>query len=200
MNRWNSSAERERILEQDCERFAARLTIARSVEDAKHGRWLLKGDWTWAEVVTLANGIYVGGDIETVVFQGGSDRCRPRGLVYWMATKSYGYAREKAQMGGTAKTQWCPDCARADILWHLQAEQITREQAVKILGALRCDEGPGPFHAAIYEITHDAELCDMGDVVNKSVIMATAVLRRLAHLFDCKDMQAKAAEWFRRAA
>jgi hypothetical protein len=200
VNRWNSASERERILEKDCERFVSKLVLQRSVEDQKHGRWLLRGEWTWAEVVTLANGIYVGGDIETVVFQGGSDRYRPRGLVYWMATKSYGYAREKARIGGTGRDEWDADCARHEILWHLQAEQITQRQALKLLDALRRDEGPGPFHAATYDITQDSELCNMGDVVNKSVFMATAVLRRLAHLFDCKDMQTKAAEWFRRAA
>lgn len=198
-SKWNSAAERERILERDCERYAARLMLIRSNEDEKHGRWLLKGGWTWAEVITLENGIYVGGDIETVVFQGGSDR-RVRGKVYWMGTRDYRYAREKARIGRTAPDEWDRECARSDILWHLQAEQITREQAVQILEALRREEGPAAFHSAIYDITGDSELCDMGDVTNASVFMATAVLRRLAHLFDAEEYRSKSRDWFRRAA
>jgi hypothetical protein len=201
VNRWNSAAERERILEQDCERFVAKLNLVRSTEEGKHGRWLLRGEWTWAEVVTLENGIYVGGDIETVVFMGGSDRrTTPRGLVYWMGTKSYGYASEKARAGGTGRDEWDEDCARHHILQHLQDETITREQATEIRAALRSGDGAGPFKATIYDVTHDGELCDMGDVTNKSVYMATAVLRRLACLFDSAGFRAAARDWFRRAA
>lgn len=40
----------------------------------------------------------------------------------------------------------------------------------------------------------------LGDVTNKSVYMATAVLRRLARLFDSAEFRAAAHEWFRRAA
>jgi hypothetical protein len=187
VSNWHSSAERARVIEAECDASAARLHLVQSTEEGRHGRWLLKGPWLWAEVVTLANGIYVGGDIETVVFHGGDRWPRPRPYVYWMATRSYGYAKEKAHIGDTAPDQWDEDCARHDILWHLQNEHITREQATQILEALRRDEGSGPFQAAIYDITEDGELCDMGTVTNRSV---------LAHLFDAEGFRASSHEWF----
>ncbi len=161
-----------------------------------------KGDWTWAEVVTLTGGIYVGGDIETVVFQGGGDRAHwPRGRVYWMATRSYGYAREKARHGGTARDEWDEECARGDILWHRRLGQLEKEAARELWDLLkRGDVGNHELAAATYEATKDAELCDLGVVTNKSVYMATAVLRRLAYLFDCEGFRASSHEWFGRAA
>lgn len=200
--RWKNSTQRGRILEQDCDRFVARLRLVSSSEEGRHGRWLLKGDWTWAEVVTLANGIYVGGDIETVVFVGGSDRAaRPRGRVYWMATRSYGYAREKARHGRTAPDVWDIDCARGDIIWHRRADQLSREHARELWDLLsRGDVGQGEFARDIYELTHDSELCDMGEVISPAVYMATAVLRRLEQLLDRQDFQLAARDWFRRAA
>lgn len=200
--RWSNSTERGRILEQDCDRFVARLRLVQSTEEGRHGRWLLKGDWTWAEVITLANGIYVGGDIETVVFVGGSDRAsRPRGRVYWMATTSYGYAREKANIGGTGRDEYDESCARGDILFHRRVRQLEREEARELWDLLkRGDVGQHELASATYDATHNAEMCDLGVVTSKSVFMATAVLRRLAYLFDCQDFQAASHEWFRRAA
>ena len=197
--RWKNSAQRGRILEQDCDRFAARLEVVQSAEEGRHGRWLLRGPWTWAEVVTLANGIYVGGDIDTVVFVGGSDRAdRPRGRVYWMATRSYGYAREKARAGDTAPDEWDEACALGDILWHRRADQLTREQARALWDLLkRGNVHPHEFASAIYDETGDAELCNMGDVTPRRIFMATAILRRLAALFDAEDFRAQAHGWFR---
>lgn len=199
--RWRNGLERNQVLEQDCERFVARLRLHRVTEEGRHGRWLLKGDWTWAEVVTLSNGIYVGGDIETVVFSGGSDRAaHPRGRVYWMATTSYGYASEKARHGGTAPEEWDVECARGELLWHRQVDQLSKDQARRLWNELKREPSQADFANAVYRETQDAELCDMGEVVNASVYMATAVLRRLAHLLDCQDFQGASAEWFRRAA
>jgi hypothetical protein len=200
--RWRNSAERGCILEQDCDKSVSRLRLVSSTEEGRHGRWLLKGDWTWAEVVTLANGIYVGGDIETVVFQGGGDRAaHPRGRVYWMATRSYGYAREKANLGGTGRDEWDEACARGDILWHRRLDQLSKDDARELWFLLkRGDVGNHELAAATYEATRDAELCDLGVVTNKSVYMATAILRRLAYLFECEGYRAKSHEWFGRAA
>ncbi len=202
MSRWRNAAERERILEADCDKFAAQLHLTDVREEGAFGRWFLRGPWTWAEVVSLRGGIYVGGDIETVVFQGGGDRAaNPRGRVYWMATRSYSYASEKAHIGNTAPDEWDEECARGAVRDHLECEQISKEQARELLRLRdRGDVGRGEFASAVYEETNDAELCDMGDVTSRRIYMATAIMRRLAHLLDCRDMQELAREWFRRAA
>jgi hypothetical protein len=202
VSRWRNSRERERILEADCEEFAAQLHLVDAREEGAFGRWLLRGRWSWAEVVSLRGGIYVGGDIETVVFQGGGDLAkRPRGRVYWMATRSYGYASEKAHLGNTAPDEWDESCARGAILDHRKCEQLTREEALNLWNLLkRGDVSRSEFASAVYDETHDAELCDMGDVTSRRVYMATAIMRRLAHLLDCRDMQQASREWFRRAA
>jgi hypothetical protein len=198
---WRNSAERGARIERDCDRTANRLRLVSSAKEGRHGRWLLNGDWTWAEVVTLANGIYVGGDIETVVFVGGPDRAaHPRGRVYWMATRSYTYAKEKAHAGDTAPNSWDIDCARGEILWHRRVDQLSREHARELWGFLDREPMRHEFVELINELTEDCELCGMGEVTARSVFMATAVLRRLAHLFDCQDFQATSNEWFRRAA
>lgn len=198
---WKNSAERGEILERDCESFVARMRLVRCTEEGKHGRWLLRGPWSWAEVVTLENGIYVGGDIETVVFHGGYDRAaHPRGRVYWMATRSYSYAKEKAHIGNTAPDEWDVACARGAILWNRRVDQISKEHARELWDLLSDDLSHGEFSARVYELTGECELCGMGMVTAKSVFMATAVLRRLVHFFEAEGFRASAAEWFRRAA
>lgn len=200
--RWKNSQERGVILEQDCERFCARLELLKIDEQDGHGRWFMRGPWSWVEVVTLTNGIYVGGDIETVVFLGGSDRANsPRGRVYWMATRSYGYAAEKAHHGRTAPDEWDADCARGDILWHRRVDQLEKDDARHLWDYLKNgDVGGHELNSEVYERTRDSELCTLGQVTAKSLFMATAALRRLAYLFDCRDMQQASREWFRRAA
>ena len=181
MKQWRNHAEREKALQSDCERYASRLELVKCDEQNGHGRWMLKGPWTWAEVVTLCNGIYVGGDIETIVFQGGSGT-KLRGLVYWMATRSYGYAAQKARMGNTGAYGWDADCAAGDVLWHRRSGDLNKDQARDIYNAIR--DGKHLFQQAIYDADDGdlGELYGMGEVVPASVFMATAVLRRLAPL------------------
>ncbi len=201
MKQWGNAHERSLILEKECDAFAARLQLVDVREEWQFGRWLLRGPWTWAEVASLRGGIYVGGDIDTVVFRGGDPDGNPRGRVYWMATRSYRYASEKAHLGDTAPDEWDEDCARGDIKWHCDHGQITKAQAKSLLRLLnRGDVGRDEFNKAIYEETEDSELCGMGDVTSRRVFMATAVLRRLAHLFACIDMQEASRQWFRRTA
>ncbi len=199
MRRWRNHAEREQKLQADCDRFCARLDLRKAEERDGHGRWLLRGPWTWAEVVTLSNGIYVGGDIETVVFHGGSDR-RLRGLVYWMATTSYGYAAEKARKGNSGRYDWDADCAAGDVVDQRRFGNLEKDQARAIYDAI--PDGKHRFQETIFE--HDtgdlSELYDMGEVIPASVFMATAVLRRLVWLFESQELRQKSLEWFRRAA
>jgi len=196
--RWRDADERGRILEKECDDFSDNLHMIDAQEDGAFRRWLLRGPGTWVEVVTLRGGIYVGGDVDTVVFRGGVDRSSdPRGRVYWMATRSYDYAAEKARIGDTAPDEWDGDCARGHILWHRKREQLNKDQARALWEILAHDDVSGAeFHAAIYEETNDSELCNMGDVTSHRVYMATAIMRRLAHLLDSRDMQQAARGWF----
>lgn len=202
MSRWRNADHRRRILEADCDQFAAKLHLVDVREEGSFGRWFLRGPWSWAEVVSLRGGIYVGGDIETVVFKGGGDLAtRPRGRVYWMATRSYSYASEKGHLGDTAPDEWDEACARGAILWHRRHDQLEKEQARNLWRLLeRGDVSRGEFNSAIYEETEDCELCGIGDVTSSRIFMATAIMRRLAHLLDCRDMQQVSREWFRRTA
>jgi hypothetical protein len=197
---WRTAQERSAQLEQDCDDFAGQMRLVEALEEGRNGRWILKGiRYSWAEVVTLRNGIYVGGDVETVVFVGGGDRAaRPRGRVYWMATRSYDYAQEKADIGDTAPREWDEAVARWNVLYHRRHGDIDRDAAREIYLSAR--DGEHAFREAIYENTEDSELCDMGMCVSRSVYMATAILRQLARLFDAEDFRATAHEWFRMAA
>lgn len=198
MKRWRNHAERETKLQADCDRFCSRLEIRKCEERDGHGRWLLKGPWTWAEVVTLSNGIYVGGDIETVVFHGGPEH-RVRARVYWMATTSYGYAAQKARAGNTGAHEWDEDCAAGDALWHRRNGDLTKDQAREIYDAI--GNGKHSFQEAISDNDNGdlTELYGMGEVVPASVFMATAVLRRLVWLFGAKELRETSREWFARA-
>lgn len=199
MRKWRNHAERSRVLERECEEFCEQLALRDSIEDGSFGRWFLRGPWSWVEVVTLRGGLYVGGDIETVVFSGHpSPRAGypVRSAVYWMATKSYSYAAEKANIGRTQGNEWDDDCARASVLDQRKHDGLTREQARALFDCLDREEGERAFAAAVYEETGDAELCSMGDVVSRRVYLATAVLRRLVRHFDAQGMRERARAWF----
>jgi len=199
MKQWRNALERTRVLERECTEFAEKLQLRESIEGPRFGRWYLCGVWSWAEVVTLRNGVYIGGDVETVVFSGhpNSEKYGVRSPLYWMATRSYRYAAEKAHLGSTKGMSWDRDCALADVFYHRKHDQLSREQARAIYHAWKHDEGQHAFAAAVYEATGDCELCDMGEVVSQRVFLATAILRRLTGLLD---LRSKSLEWFRRAA
>ncbi len=185
MNRWRNHAKRSQIIERECEEFCSKLRLTESREDDVSGRWYLRGPWTWVEVVTLRHGLYVGGDIETVVFSGHPGRgYGVRSPVYWMATRSYGYAAEKARMGNTLGNEWDAACARASVLDQCKQGGLSHDQARALLRCLDHEEGEHAFQAAVYEETGDSELCDMGEVVSRRVYLATAVLRRLVAHFE----------------
>jgi hypothetical protein len=199
MSRWRNYDEREETLQDDCERFCSRLELRKSDERDGHGRWILKGPWTWAEVVTLSNGLYVGGDIETVVFHGGPEMTL-RGRVYWMATTSYYYAAQKARAGDTGGYEWDAACAAFAVCDHRRRGELEKGQARAIFDAIA--DGEHHFQAALYEEDDGSlsEMYGMGQVVPKRVFMATAVLRRLVWLFESQELRQKSREWFRRAA
>ncbi len=201
MSSWKNHAERSAVIERECEEFCSKLKLVESKEDDVSGRWYMRGPWTWVEVVTLRHGLYVGGDIGTVVFNGHPGRgYGVRAPVYWMATRSYSYAAEKARMGNTEGNEWDADCARACVLDYLEQEVLSKEQAEDLLMCLDHEEGEHAFQQAAYDATDDSELCSMGEVVSRRVYLATAALRRLVEHFESQAMRERAREWFRRSA
>lgn len=202
MKQWSNHAERTKTIERETEHYAAGLNLVACDEGPRFGRYYLRGTWTWVEVVTLRHGLYVGGDIETVVFSGhpNAEKYGVRSPLYWMATRSYDYAAEKAGLGATQREEWDAACARACVLEHQKDETFTTEEAEALLDVLDREEGEHAFRQAVYETLEDSEYCTMGDVVSRRVIRATAVLRRLTCLLERHDFQGASASWFRRAA
>lgn len=186
MNHWSTSAERTAIIEREVEKYAAGLELSECDEGPRFGRYYLRGEFTWVEVVTLRHGLYVGGDIETVVFSGhpSAEKYGVRSPLYWMSTRSYGYAAEKAQIGNTVSQEWDAACARDCVLTYRSDESFTQEQAEALLEVLDREEGEHAFRKAVYDTIEDSEYCSMGDVVARRVIRATAVLRRLTGLLE----------------
>ncbi len=183
--------------EREAESFVESFRLVSMDEGKRHGRWLLKGNWSWAEVVTLSNGIYVGGDIESVVFQGHPDHHGPRSAVYWMATRSYGYAREKASRGDTPATDWDARTARERVIWMRRDKELTKEAARCIVDLLDLACDPFEFREALYDACADCEALGAGEVVAGRVYLATAVLRKLTELIEERDFRSASRGWFR---
>jgi hypothetical protein len=202
MEKWTNHAEREEAIVRSCEKYSADLSLREVDEGSRFGRYYLRGNWTWVEVVTLRHGLYVGGDIETVVFSGrpNAEKYGVRSPLYWMSTRSYEYAAQKARLGNTQEEEWDAECARACVLEYRGEDTCTAEQADALLSVLDREEGEHAFREAVNEELEDSEYCTMGDVVSRRVIRATAVLRRLTCLLQRHDFQSAAASWFRRAA
>lgn len=191
--------ERQTRIEREVEQFVGQFELVRCEENKPHGRWLLKGGWSWAEVVTLAHGLYVGGDIETVCFSGHPRGYGVRSAVYWMATRSYGYASEKARMGGVETVEWDRACARESLLEMRREKVIDAENAREIFDLLGGDDcSQSRFQDALYEAQEDVERLDAGEVVARRIYLATAVLRRLTWLLECRDFRVKSREWLYR--
>lgn len=199
MKQWTNHAERTATIERETEKYAAGLSLASCDEGSRFGRYYLRGRWTWVEVVTLRHGLYVGGDIETVVFSGhpSAETYGVRSPLYWMAARSYSYASEKARLGNTESEEWDADCARACVLEYRSDGAFTAEQSDRLIQVLDWEEGERAFREAVYETIEDSEYCSMGDVVSRRVIRAAAILRRLVWCLDARDLQLAAHGWFR---
>lgn len=173
---------------------AERLT-AIATENAKHlqlvdveeignlGRYYLRpslcGGYTWAEVVVLRGGsLLVHGDCDTVVFSSFYKPSHPRQVVDWMATDNYGYAEEKASIGGSKARCWDDEVARAAVLSWRRERRITHVLAERLMDAIS-DSGPHGFQIELYR----NELYELGsdvyEVTEGRVFGAQAVLRRL---------------------
>jgi hypothetical protein len=194
--RYRAADARQRKVEREAEQFVESFKLAKCREERCHGRWLLKGNWSWAEVVTLSNGIYVGGDIDSVVFQGHPDNYGPRSAVYWMATRSYGYAKEKASRGDTQAVSWDRSVAREAIVWMRRDKGLTKDAARDIVDLLDSECDQSHFVEALYENQDDCESLDAGEVTAMRVYMATAVLRKLVWLLETRDFRDSARSWF----
>lgn len=190
------------------------------------GRWVIqrmgkvrgqpkRGTWDhpyWTEIVCLQGGmIYVGGDINPVVFAYG-----PRsfeGRVRWMGSRKSGadsYLLEKAVIGTGRETvyTYSPQQAAEDIQWLIRDQKAERETERQVLGEGEAEDKQlrrrvellelaleevddrhgmmetlmeSPDDSGLYDVVIES---DIGEVPAARVFYAWAALRRLCHLLD----------------
>jgi len=210
-----TQSERARAaeLQADYRQLFADLRLIEHEECARFGRYYLRGNRTWAEVVTIRGGVVVCGDVDTVCFQWFSDRGNNqtvRGPLYWMAYAGYSYAEEKASIGmtdgyGTCVTRvFDVDVARYNVLDQRRHGGLTREQASEIWGFLKNNDEVDKvtFADAVFGATGDYDLCTIGDVTAHRVFAAQAVLRCLVEALeaiDARGFRKRSLGWFWKA-
>lgn len=144
------------------------------------------------EIAVLSWGtLLVHGDIDTVVFANYFNAKNPREVIAWMANASSGHAREKASIGSGGKIAQDVDLdiAVKDLLEIRRQGYISADCAREANAYLK----NGDLEAAkraIYEFSGDAELCDLGSVVDSRIFMAQAALQRLLFLLDTQGEKA----------
>jgi len=169
------------------------------------GRWLIKRkrEEGWesmyaAEIICLFNNsIYVGGDIDTVVFSYGPPENEQR--LRWLGRQTSGteYLREKASigMGGRELVEdWDPQCAREELreaLEELEKEEKEEEGEVDheeeketLRHALRLiDDGSSAVWQVLYDIPDSWESFEnLGQVTSPKVFYAQAAVAKLCEL------------------
>lgn len=141
-----------------------------------------------AEVVTLrCGGLLVHGDVDTVCFS----RCSYkhwRQVLSWMGDYNYGYAEEKAAIGGTLDARvFDPAVARADILEYRRHKTLDN-YAARELWDRSDDDSAQEFAGRVYDLTEDYELPgSIGWCTGSRVLMAQAALRRLLTLLGPEE-------------
>lgn len=206
----------EQLTEEARRAFADHVIRKRS-----EGRWLLMrpdkdGTWSpfhWTEVISLYGGsLYVGGDIQHVIFGYYSDDGRPESKVYWMGRRrsaADGYLQEKASIGsGRELTEsWEEDVAREGVQDWLKEERealgeyeagdkwhARHMRRIEQLEGL-LDDFPSSkdlLAHALYEIDPE-RLCDCGvpgTVPHFRLFYAHAALARLCDLLDAEKVSA----------
>lgn len=185
------------------------------ITERGEGRWLIqrlypdgKPESTyWTEICVLRKNLYVGGDIQPVLFEGGYSASA--GRVRWMGeSESWGYIAEKAQAGLRSREsvwKWDAEVAVDDFnRW--RAERREEEEGEG--GDSDLDEDYVALALAAGDrsefLEHLGDACDhdwdrmeefhgMGEILDARVIYAHAALRRLSQLLD-QEEAAKPAE------
>ena len=189
------------------------------IRNRSDGHWLLQrrredDGWTWSmagEVISLAGGeLYVGGDIDFVIFAHYSDSREHERKVRWMGehTDLGYYVRQKAAIGSGRQLVDVYDegVAREEVQGWLDDEREAEAggfgsgQAAKLADVL--DDAawlgtPWDDHRELVGHLYESlgndfmyERSDVGEVMAPRVYYAHAVLRRLCELLDAEKERA----------
>lgn len=170
-----------------------------SIKSYKHGAWVIASknkDGSWnshlmTAIVVLPMGfLYVGGDIDTVVF-GRHHHKTPVGAARWIGEAGLDYAAEKAAIGMGGDLHWERDPRKAaeairgmaeeweldvsawatlaEIAHNVETEMISVEMAEEEIADLQ-------WHDNVYEYY------PLGKTVSDRVVMAHAACKRLCEL------------------
>lgn len=195
-------------------RLATDAFALHAIRKREPGRWLLQrqhdGRWTGnysAEVIATWHGeLYVGGDVDFVLFRGYGDSRDPEAILRWMGHHAdvRGYVRSKACIGtGWQLTDAFDDAvAREDVAdWLAQREPGPPDDDGDTDGG--CPEGAAVLRRALELIDKGHPLDDvkaylydegqesedvarLGLVVAPRVYYAHAAVRRLCALLDAE--------------
>lgn len=188
---------------------ARKAFAAHVVSRESEGRWLLQrrypdGGFEWtmaAEVISLAGGaLYVGGDIDYVIFSWFSDSGAHEDKVRWMGrcTDLEYYVRQKAAIGTGRDLveMYDADEARRQLERDVDdrenddpGDSLARELRALLSDGLDFEDRDALLHA-IYEISSDfaTDVCaHLGIVTHPRVYYAHAALARLCDLLDARQ-------------
>jgi hypothetical protein len=192
----------------------ARKALERhEIKEEGPGRWVLyrrNADGTYsaqycAEIAALHWGtLLVHGDIETVVFTGGSHRA-PLDLVRWVGGRGeptdYCYLAQKAQRGMGAGTDALDtEVARGDVLAEIACVRdagATGEQLEPYDDALRALDDGEHIEVVRHNLWRDGDdvdtefLARLGRVIDPRVFYAHAACARLVALLDARAAAAQ---------
>ncbi len=171
------------------------------VDETDDGRYLMRPEhrwsgYAWIEVVTVANGILVHGDCDTVLFRGCSGP--PRGKISWQARYNPDYGAEKATLADLEGRCWQRRVAAAFILEMRRddPESISKENARTLYDALLSEErSQSEFLEACSDVGLD-DMYSIGMVPAQRIYAAQAALRHLQNLLGARDMRAQARAWY----
>ena len=182
---------------EQMQRLATESFKDHEITRSGYRRWHLKKPGTscyWTEVIATANGVYVNGDVDVVVF-GGGDHISGTDQVKWLgATKSFGYVVEKAQIGFSNRdiVYTYDSEVAADQIREAKNEYIKNGKTKYVhvfdeaLDALEMGDLREQILPALYEHEDVWYLFDecsrIGDVVAPRIFYAHAALQKLHQL------------------
>ena len=183
---WRTRAERARILRASDDReLVNHVLLSKHVIDDSRAVFELgqpDSSTYYAEVACLRSGVFVHGDVDSVIFE----RCSYklwREKLSWMRGHNPDYAEEKASIGASNPAMAAVvdvDVAIGDILWWRREGTLGKDDTVDIYKLLT-DGETYEAQQLLYARTGDGEL-RLGWCTAPRVLMAQAVITRLCEL------------------
>ena len=183
------------------EKHAASAFSDHRIRSRGDRRWLLQSrhrDYGWeiafsTEIIATAHrGLYVGGDIDSIVFAYGPESASQR--VSWVATSSLDYLVSKACVGTYREAVWewqydaaVEDCKQAVADDLVDNPEHDPKAASDMIESLRWAETQDQVVEAYMKFDPDIEMAgDLGMRVHSRVIYAVAAVKRLNWLLSGK--------------